>query len=42
LALWSENGAGTEVELTVPASVAYAASPARRRFGLFRTKANNS
>ena len=25
LKLWSESGAGTEVELTVPASVAYAA-----------------
>ena len=42
LALWSESGAGTEVELTVPASVAYAASHVRRRFGLFRIKANTS
>jgi signal transduction histidine kinase len=42
LALWSERGAGTEVELTVPASAAYAAPHIRRRFGLFRTKANNS
>jgi signal transduction histidine kinase len=42
LALWSESGAGTEVELTVPAAVAYAASHVRRRFGLFRIKANNS
>jgi signal transduction histidine kinase len=38
LELWSESGAGTEVELTVPASVAYAASHVRRRFGLFRMK----
>jgi signal transduction histidine kinase len=38
LKLWSENAAGTEVELTVPASVAYAASHVRRRFGLFRIK----
>jgi signal transduction histidine kinase len=38
LALWSESGAGTEVELTVPASVAYAAPHVRRRFGLFRIK----
>ena len=42
LKLWSENGAGTEVELTVPASVAYAASHVRRRFGLFRIKPKTS
>jgi signal transduction histidine kinase len=36
--LWSEAGAGTEVELTVPASRAYAKPPAQRRFGLFRKK----
>ena len=36
LKVWSESGAGTEVELTVPASVAYAgAHVRRRRFGLF-------
>ena len=39
LQLWSESGAGTEVELTVPASVAYAAPHVRRRFRLFRKKA---
>jgi signal transduction histidine kinase/ligand-binding sensor domain-containing protein len=32
LEVWSEYGAGTEVELTVPASVAYASSANRRRF----------
>ena len=32
LEVWSEFGAGTEVELTVPASVAYAASAKRRPF----------
>jgi signal transduction histidine kinase len=42
LKLWSESGAGTEVELTVPASVAYAASRPRRRFGLFRIKNETS
>jgi signal transduction histidine kinase len=42
LKLWSENGAGTEVELTVPASVAYAASHVRRRYGLFRIKTKPS
>jgi nitrate/nitrite-specific signal transduction histidine kinase len=43
LDFWSEAGAGTEVELTVPASVAYEKSPDgfgtdRRGFGLFRKK----
>ena len=38
LGVWSENGAGTEVELTVPASVAYAGPYPRRRPGLFRIK----
>jgi signal transduction histidine kinase len=34
--IWSEAGAGTEIELTVPASMAYAKPQAQRRFGLFR------
>jgi ligand-binding sensor domain-containing protein/signal transduction histidine kinase len=43
LDFWSEAGAGTEVELTVPASIAYAKSPDssggdRRGFRLFRKK----
>jgi signal transduction histidine kinase len=38
LDLWSEAGAGTEIELTVPASRAYARPEAQRRFGLFRKK----
>jgi signal transduction histidine kinase len=42
LKLWSEPGAGTEAELTVPASVAYAASHVRRRFGLFPIKTKTS
>ena len=42
LKLWSESGAGTEVELTVPASVAYAAHNGRRRLGLFRVKTKSS
>jgi signal transduction histidine kinase/ligand-binding sensor domain-containing protein len=37
LEVWSEHGAGTEVELTIPASVAYGRH-ARRRFRLFRSK----
>jgi signal transduction histidine kinase len=38
LEVWSEHGAGTEVELTIPASVAYG-SRTRRRFRLYRRKA---
>ena len=38
LDFWSEAGAGTEVQVTVPASVAYAKSPEARVFGLFRKK----
>jgi signal transduction histidine kinase len=33
---WSEAGAGTEVELTVPAAVAYEKARQRRRFRVFR------
>jgi signal transduction histidine kinase/ligand-binding sensor domain-containing protein len=36
LDIWSEAGAGTEIELTVPASRAYAHPQAQGRFGLFR------
>jgi signal transduction histidine kinase/ligand-binding sensor domain-containing protein len=32
LEVWSEHGAGTEVELTVPANIAYRKSEERRRF----------
>jgi signal transduction histidine kinase/ligand-binding sensor domain-containing protein len=35
LDFWSQTGAGTEVQLTIPASVAYAKSGATSRFGLF-------
>jgi ligand-binding sensor domain-containing protein/signal transduction histidine kinase len=38
LDLWSEAGAGTEVELTVPASVAYGTSRNGPGFRLFRKK----
>jgi signal transduction histidine kinase/ligand-binding sensor domain-containing protein len=41
LDFWSEVGAGTEVQVTVPASVAYAKSPAARTFGLFRKKSRS-
>jgi hypothetical protein len=36
LDFWSEGGAGMEVQLTVPASIAYVKSPIDRVFGLFR------
>ena len=37
LEVWSEHGAGTEIELSVPASIAYQ-SYARRQFRLFKRK----
>ena len=40
LEFWSEPGAGTEVELSIPASIAYAA-PRSSRFPLFRRKKAN-
>lgn len=36
LEVWSELDSGTEVELTIPASLAYAGSPAMRRFLFWR------
>jgi signal transduction histidine kinase len=38
LDFWSEVGAGTEVQVTVPASVAFAKSPEARVFGLFHKR----
>jgi signal transduction histidine kinase len=38
LDMWSEIGAGTEVELRIPGSVAYRTSRGRRGFRLFRGK----
>ena len=38
LEVWSEDGAGTEIELIVPAVVAYSDSKTRRRFWLWRKK----
>ncbi len=35
LDVWSEVGAGTEIDLTIPAAKAYAAARARRRAGGF-------
>jgi signal transduction histidine kinase/ligand-binding sensor domain-containing protein len=38
LEVWSEHEAGTEIELRVPASIAYGRSEARRRFWFLRKK----
>jgi hypothetical protein len=42
LEVWSEVGAGTEVELTVPGAIAYGKFEARRRFWLWRKKTGGS
>ncbi len=36
--VWSENGAGTEVQLTIPAAIAYEEPLKRERFRFFRNK----
>jgi signal transduction histidine kinase len=38
LEVWSEHGAGTEIELIVPAAIAYGGSEARRTFRFLRKK----
>jgi ligand-binding sensor domain-containing protein/signal transduction histidine kinase len=38
LDIWSKPGAGTELELQLPGSIAYETSPARARFRFFRRK----
>jgi hypothetical protein len=38
LEVWSEHGAGTEIELSVPGGIAYGKSEPRRRFWLWRKK----
>jgi signal transduction histidine kinase len=38
LEVWSQEGAGTEVELTISASIAYRLSSARFKFGSLRKK----
>ena len=42
LDVWTRIGAGTEIELSIPGSIAYTTSPARTVLGLFRKKAANS
>lgn len=41
LDIWSESGAGSEVQLAVDASVAYEKTPDRSRFRLFRREAQS-
>lgn len=36
LNIWSATGVGTEIELSIPGSIAYCASPTRRRFRLLQ------
>ncbi|HEX5423325.1 MAG TPA: two-component regulator propeller domain-containing protein [Bryobacteraceae bacterium] len=38
LSIWSRAGAGTEIELNMPGSLAYQATPRRFRFGWLRNK----
>jgi signal transduction histidine kinase len=38
LNVWTGTGAGTEIELSIPGSIAYGASQGRSVFGLFRKK----
>ena len=42
LDVWTGIGAGTEIELTIPGSIAYGASPGRTILGLFRKKAEST
>ena len=42
LDVWTETGAGTEVELSIPGSIAYGTSSGRTVLGQFRKKATNS
>ncbi len=41
LHIWSGTGAGTEIDLSIPGSIAYRAAPARRRFHFLKSKAND-
>ena len=42
LDVWTGTGAGTEIELNIPGSIAYGTSPGRGVLGLFRKKAAHS
>jgi signal transduction histidine kinase len=38
LEVWSELGAGTEIELSIPGSIAYEVFPTKDRFRIFRKR----
>ena len=42
LEVWTGAGAGTQIELSIPGSIAYGTSPGRTVLGLFRKKAAHS
>jgi signal transduction histidine kinase len=42
LNVWTGTGAGTELELSIPGSIAYGISPGRTILGLFRKKAGRT
>ncbi len=42
LDIWSGKGTGTEIELSVPGSIAYSTAQHRSRFGLFRRKRDDA
>jgi signal transduction histidine kinase len=42
LDVWTRTGAGTEIQLSIPGSIAYGTSPGRRFLALFRKRAANS
>ena len=42
LDVWTGTGAGTEIQLSIPGSIAYGTSPGRRFLALFRKEAANS
>jgi signal transduction histidine kinase len=42
LDVWTATGAGTEIELSIPESIAYGTSPGRTVLGLFRKKAERT
>jgi signal transduction histidine kinase len=42
LEVWTGTAAGTEIELSIPGSIAYGTSPGRGVLGLFRKKAAHS
>jgi hypothetical protein len=42
LNFWTGNGAGTEIELSIPGAIAFGTSPIHAGFGRFRKKTEPS